>query len=184
MTKVRSGFTALLVAGLLLAGCGSSSDEGSDQTSEDGAADEASSTTATTVAPPETAGTASPDDSLPAPAGVVTTHDSSVGEILTDERGKALYVFLDDPAGTPTCEGACAEKWPAALAEEVTVVGGLDAARFSVVRRADGTGQLAIDGMPLYTMGLDLTDGEPSCQGGEDVWWTVSPDGTINKTLP
>lgn len=182
---IRRGSLPLAAAALLLIGAGCSSDEGAAPTTTGDAR-----VSSTSTSPPEsvvdTVPAAGPVDATPVDVGTVTIAESGVGPILVDSRGKALYVFLEDTAGAaPTCvDPACAEKWPAALADEVSVAEGVDAAALGTVERADGTRQLTAGGMPLYTMAADLTDGEPSCQGGEDVWWAVAPDGTINRTLP
>ena len=180
---IRRAALPLAAVALLLTACSSDDDAAPTTTST-------AAVSTTTSSPPEsvvdTVPSAGPLDTSPVDVGTVGIADSGVGPILVDSRGKALYVFLEDTAGgVPSClDTECAEKWPAALASEVSVTEGVDAAALGTVERPDGTTQLTAGGMPLYTMAADLTDGEPSCQGGEDVWWAVAPDGTINRTLP
>lgn len=182
MRTPERAIALVAAAVIVLGGCSSSEDPATDATPTSGEADVSSTAPgASATVPPAT------DDALTAaaPAGEVRVHDSSVGPILVDGRSKALYVFLEDTAGqAPTCvDAACTEKWPPVLAGELEA-DGVDAALFGTVARPDGTEQVTVAGLPVYTMGLDLADGEPSCQGGEDVWWAISPDGTANRTLP
>ena len=42
----------------------------------------------------------------------------------------------------------------------------------------DGTMQVTLGGMPLYTFSGDSDAGDVTGQGVQDVWWAVAPDGT------
>lgn len=179
MRTITAGIAVAAV--LLLSSC--SSDDAADDTTTTTTA--AVTTTSETPSSLDTVPPASDDEPTSTEAGTIAIATSSVGPVLVDGSGKALYVFDLDTDGVPTCtDEECASKWPAVVADEIEVAEGVDASAFSLVARDDGTSQLAVDGMPLYTMAADLTDGEPGCQGGEDVWWAVNPDGTANRTLP
>jgi hypothetical protein len=48
--------------------------------------------------------------------------------------------------------------------------------------RPDGSTQLTINGMPLYTYSGDSGSGQASGQGIQDVWFAVTPSGTSTST--
>jgi predicted lipoprotein with Yx(FWY)xxD motif len=119
------------------------------------------------------------DDDDASEEAVVSLADTSLGEVLVDAEGMTLYVFTNDAAGVPTCEGQCADNWPAALVDGAVTAGdGLDAAAFSTVPALAGGAQLAVGGQPLYTFAADTTAGDVNGQGVGDVWFAVQADGT------
>jgi predicted lipoprotein with Yx(FWY)xxD motif len=52
-----------------------------------------------------TAGTSSTGSGA---ASVLRPEDGPLGRILVDRRGRTVYVFAKDAAGTSSCTGACA----------------------------------------------------------------------------
>lgn len=104
------------------------------------------------------------------------------GQYLTDNAGRALYIFLRDTNGVSACEGDCLVNWPPALVESMdalpTLPEGMDASLLSAIERPDGTFQLTYNGWPLYyyigDTGPDMTTG----QGQGDVWYLLSTQGT------
>ncbi|MGH9150777.1 MAG: hypothetical protein ACRD0F_10610, partial [Acidimicrobiales bacterium] len=57
----------------------------------------------TTVAPAVTTTTT---------GATVGTASTSLGVVLADSAGRALYTFDRDSAGTSACDGTCAQTWP------------------------------------------------------------------------
>lgn len=151
----RSRLFALVpLLALALAACGDSSDTtttGSDDTSSTSAA----------------------------ASGTVRVADSSLGDILVDERGMTLYLFTNDSEGTSVCEGSCAELWPPLAADDAPTAGaGVDGAKLSTITRPDGSTQVAYAGHPLYFYARDSAAGDVGGQGVGGVWFAVRPDGT------
>src|SRR6185295_8605143 len=99
----------------------------------------------TAATPPPAAGGA-------AAVTVASATSPTLGVFLTGAGGKTLYILTKDTANASTCAGACATNWP-----PLTVPTGGSAAggsgvtgTFSTFARADGTAQVAHNGMPLY----------------------------------
>jgi predicted lipoprotein with Yx(FWY)xxD motif len=146
-------------AALLVAACGSdSNDDASTDTTQ---AEAGSATTAAET---------------PANA-VVDTGQTDLGEVLTDADGLTLYAFTPDSAGQSTCEGDCAAAWPPLTVDSEELPAGLDASEFSVIERSDGTYQLASLDHPLYTFGGDSAPGDVNGQGVADKWYAVDATG-------
>jgi predicted lipoprotein with Yx(FWY)xxD motif len=168
---------ALLVAGLLvIAACGTDADGGtSETTTATSAAEEATTTAAaeeTTTSAPSEATTSA------AMAEGVHTADTDLGSILVDAEGFTLYIFTNDTEGASNCNEGCIENWPA-VPGDTPVGSGLDASLFSTITRADGSAQLAVNGMPLYRYTPDEAPGDINGQGVGGVWFVVGADGTM-----
>jgi predicted lipoprotein with Yx(FWY)xxD motif len=83
---------------------------------------------------------------------------------------KPLYTFDRDEPGKSNCAGQCASAWPPLVAPE----GAKPVGAWTVITRADGTKQWAIDGKPVYTFVRD-TDSKPTGDGMGGVWHLVTP---------
>jgi predicted lipoprotein with Yx(FWY)xxD motif len=150
----RTGVAALGL--LVLAGCGSSTDEGGSAAGS---------------------GTSSAGGTGDA---VLTTADSDLGEIVVDADGRTVYVFDKDTAGSgqSACSGDCLAKWPAVEAEsDAPEVDGVTG-DVGTITRDDGTKQVTLGGMPLYLYAADSQAGDVTGQAVGGVWWVVAPDGT------
>lgn len=130
-------------------------------------ASSAAATASPTSSPAATASpTASPTSS---PASDIVkigvAKSSSLGSYLTAPNGKTLYTLSSDPTGKSTCAGACATAWPPLTIApngkvESTVMG-----TFGIIKRADGTDQVALDGHPLYEFIKDTAPGQTNGEG-------------------
>lgn len=113
----------------------------------------------------------------------VATHSSAYGTILTDGRGRALYVFTRDRQGPSRCAGACAAAWPPLLTRGAPrAVRGADARLLGTTRRKDGRRQVTYRGRPVYFYVGDRLPGQVLCQdvfeyGGR--WLVVRPSGRV-----
>lgn len=152
----------LVLAGVVLAACGSSSSAGGSSSS---------------------AGTsAAAGGSAAGAAASVATTTGSLGTYLTTASGRTLYDFAADKGSTSTCYGSCATYWPPLLTTGApTASGGADAGKLGITKRSDGTTQVTYGGHPLYTYAADSAAGETKGQavnvnGG--LWWVVGSDGT------
>ena len=105
-----------------------------------------------------------------------------MGTILTDGAGKAMYSFAADAKGVSNCSGSCARYWP-----PVPVTGSVPkdpqgvTAKFGELTRDDGTKQLTVDGMPMYTYVGDSAKGDTSGQGLDQsggLWCVVATNGS------
>lgn len=116
-----------------------------------------------------------------ATTGINVVNDPALGDILVNDQGMTLYVYDKDTEGKSNCTGQCLEKWPAVSAsdENATITPGDGiTGELGVITRDDGTYQVTINGMPLYTYYEDAAPGDVNGQAVGDVWWVVAPDGS------
>jgi predicted lipoprotein with Yx(FWY)xxD motif len=96
---------------------------------------------------------------------------------LGDDRGRTLYVFADDVAGTSTsapvsrCTDSCLEDFPPFARPAVLPVSSLEPADLTVFVREDGSSQIAYRGLPLYTSVADTKSGD--LNGAEIDGWSM-----------
>ena len=120
--------------------------------------------------------------SVPAGASGVaigTTNDASLGAYLTGPNGMTLYVFTADKSNTSNCSGQCAALWPpltAASGATITPPAGANGS-FSLIARADGSMQVAYNGMPLYYYASDSKAGDTTGQGLFGKWFVAPLSG-------
>lgn len=158
----RLGAVALILT-LGLAGCSSGSGTGGDPYSGDSGGE----SSAPSEEPAETAGVS------------LMTADSSLGSIVVDGEGMTVYMFDTDTQGADasTCEGECADNWPAVTVDgETPEVEGVTG-EVGTIAGVDGETQLTLNGWPLYYFIGDAAPGDVKGQGVNDVWWVLSPDG-------
>ncbi len=146
--------TAVAALALLAAACGS--DEPAETSTTEAA-------TASTTATPE------------AGSEVVLTA-SSLGDILTDEDGNTLYLFVPDNQGPSVCNDDCAANWPPLLKGPVAG-DGIDATLLGTATRDDGSEQVTYNGWPLYYFANDAAPGDTNGQGVNDVWYVLDAAG-------
>lgn len=131
-----------------------------------------------------------PDPNFPSDpptAGATLRVDTleGAGPYLTDDSGRALYMFTADTkdAGTSACTDDCAQVWPPYLAWQGNPSAASDAVSVSMIgtlQRQDGQTQVTYDGWPLYYYAEDTGPGTAKGQdvhghGGE--WYLVRPSG-------
>ena len=93
------------------------------------------------------------------------------GKVYTDANGMTLYTFDKDTKGMSNCNDGCAVKWPPLMADAKAE--GKDP--FSIITRADGSKQWAVNGMPLYTWIKDKQSGDVTGDGVKGVWHVAKP---------
>jgi predicted lipoprotein with Yx(FWY)xxD motif len=154
---------AVALAGLIVAGCGSS--------------DSSSSTTAATAATTTAASTGG--------GGVATidvADNPDLGKILTDADGNTVYLFEKDENGMSNCSGGCAAEWPPVTTSGSPKAGsGADDSLLGTVKRDDGSEQVTYDNHPLYTYSGDSNPGDTNGNGLElygAEWYAMTPDGS------
>src|SRR5215831_2553435 len=111
----------------------------------------------------------------------VSTASTGLGRVITDSRGRTLYLFEKDKRGRSSCSGICASYWPPLLTTEKPVAtGGAKRSLLGTIRRSDGTKQVTFAGHPLYRFSGDSKRGQTSGEGLTDFgasWYAVSPSG-------
>ncbi|VXC24208.1 hypothetical protein [Aeromicrobium sp. 9AM] len=116
---------------------------------------------------------------VPAKGSDIGTSTSSLGRIVVDGKGMTAYAFDKDTPGSgkSSCTGACAEEWPAITTSSAKPkVDGVKG-EVGTITGADGSKQVTLEGMPLYTYADDGKAGDTNGQGVGDIWWVVSPAG-------
>ncbi len=114
--------------------------------------------------------------SSPAPAAanasVQVRNDSTLGDILVDSNGRTLYLFEKDQGATSVCTGACANTWPALVANGAPTTGaGLDASKIG-----SANGRVTYAGHLLYFYSGDAKPGD-TIGASIPSWAAVSPAG-------
>ena len=122
--------------------------------------------------------------SAPASGNDLATGSSSLGTIVVDGHGMTVYFYLKDVkgSGTSNCTGGCLALWPAVTASSSTPKVDGVTATIGTIKRDDGTMQLTIDGMPVYTYAQDSKAGDVTGEGVGNIWYAVSPDGAAIKS--
>jgi predicted lipoprotein with Yx(FWY)xxD motif len=120
--------------------------------------------------------------------GVLQVASSSVGTYVDDSAGHALYFFAADTPGHSNCTGSCLTYWPIepAPATTPTALAGITA-MLGALTRPDGTKQMTIDNLPVYTYSGDSSPGMTSGQGlnaSGGLWWLISPAGHALTSTP
>ncbi len=111
-----------------------------------------------------------PATMAPAPAPVASSTPSAMPASLAQllgspgfiaPNGLTLYVFAADTANMSNCNGSCALVWPPFAAPASATATG----NFSVITRADGTHQWALNSRPLYNYAGDSKAGDTNGNG-------------------
>jgi predicted lipoprotein with Yx(FWY)xxD motif len=120
--------------------------------------------------PVPTSAATSPGAGAAATDAIVTLHmDSKFGQILATHAGLPLYTFNGDTPGKSNCTGGCLDEWPplTTTASTVPPVAGAPG-KFSLVKRSDGSMQVAYNGLPLYTFTDDKKGGDATGDGQDN----------------
>ncbi|MFZ0178562.1 MAG: hypothetical protein WAL84_01650 [Candidatus Dormiibacterota bacterium] len=106
---------------------------------------------------------------------------SGLGSVLTDGKGRTVYLFTRDSGTTSSCSGGCISVWPPVTSPSTVQAGtGASAALLGTTSRGGGQMQVTYNGHPLYYYVGDTnpgdTNGEQLNQFG-GLWYAVSPSG-------
>jgi predicted lipoprotein with Yx(FWY)xxD motif len=100
------------------------------------------------------------------------TMDTSLGKVLTDQKGMTLYAFDKDEKNKSNCYDQCAANWPPfAAAADAKAEG-----EWTIVDRTDGSKMWAYNGKPLYLWVKDKKPGDVTGDNVGDVWHVVKAD--------
>jgi predicted lipoprotein with Yx(FWY)xxD motif len=143
----------------------------------------AANTSSTTPASPAAAGGTTSTTPASASGSTIKTAHTSLGTILVNSQGFALYMFGPDTATSSKCTGSCATYWPPVKGPVTAVPGSnLRPKLLGTIKRADGTIQATYDGHPLYTYAADKSPGQATGQGlnlSGGKWYVLAPSGKI-----
>ena len=108
----------------------------------------------------------------------VETQIGAMGTFLTDQTGKALYLYLADTATTSKCTGTCATLWPPVTsAGTVSASGNATSSKLGMITRPDGMKQVTYAGHPLYYYEGDTAAGQTNGEGLMNIFFLLSPAG-------
>lgn len=156
MRQLPKVFLPAIATSLLLAACGGSSSKTASSATGEGAASQTSS---------------SPSSMS---AAVKMASNATLGTILVNGQGMTLYHLSGESANKFICtSSACVGVWHPLTAPSSGAPSG-EVGSLAVVKRPDGTLQVAYKGDPLYTFAQDRQPGEAKGQGIKDVGtWSV-----------
>ncbi|SCF06560.1 Predicted lipoprotein with conserved Yx(FWY)xxD motif [Micromonospora chokoriensis] len=101
--------------------------------------------------------------------------------VVVNGAGLTLYRFDKDSNNPPTstCNGECAQTWPAVTVAPrgKVFIAGVRKSAVGTVKRADGTLQVTIGGWPVYRFAKDTKRGDTLGQGVGGTWFGVTPTG-------
>lgn len=123
--------------------------------------------------------TACKQDNPTTPLPDVQLNSTTLGNVLTDQSGKTLYVFANDANGQSACSGQCLTVWPAFYKENPSLSTGLNATDFTTITRADGSKQTAYRGWPLYYYQSDAKAGDVLGENINQRWFVAKTDYSI-----
>jgi predicted lipoprotein with Yx(FWY)xxD motif len=109
----------------------------------------------------------------------VESHSGRLGSFLTDESGKALYVYAPDTSTKSACVGQCLSVWPPLTTGGTpSASGGATADKLGTIARTGGVKQVTYAGHPLYYFAGDTESGQTNGQGIAGKWSLLTPSGT------
>jgi predicted lipoprotein with Yx(FWY)xxD motif len=113
---------------------------------------------------------------------------TDLGRVIVDSKKRTLYMLTADGKNSSTCSGACAANWPPAKApSKPKVVAALKKSRLKVIRRSDGSKQLAYRGHPLYRYAGDSAPGDVNGEGINafgGFWYALGRSGSPVTAAP
>jgi predicted lipoprotein with Yx(FWY)xxD motif len=115
-------------------------------------------------------------------ATVATKSISGVGNVLVDSTGKVLYTNDMDTGSKIACTDQCLTEWVPLAAPSGGQPSSDDSAvqsKLGTVKRPDGSSQVTLGGMPLYTFvedspGQATGNGFADSFGGTNFVWTAA----------
>jgi predicted lipoprotein with Yx(FWY)xxD motif len=102
----------------------------------------------------------------PAVVAGLGIHKTIFGDAFADPSGMTLYVSDDDKGGKSACDDACADMWIPLPAPRIAKSWG----DWTIATRADGSGQWAYRGQPLYSFAGDHAPGDANGDGVQGRW--------------
>ncbi|MEU3551627.1 hypothetical protein [Streptomyces longwoodensis] len=157
---------------LLLAACGSSTDNSAGP----GAGAPVATAPTETTAPADAGASTAGSGSMASTDMLMTKEMSGMGTVVTDAKGWTLYRYGKDQVNMSMCIGSCAQTWMPVMAQGTPKVMGVQA-EVGTVTRDDGMKQITLAGWPLYRYMGDTKAGDMNGQGKQGLWYAVTPAG-------
>jgi predicted lipoprotein with Yx(FWY)xxD motif len=140
-------------------------------------------------------GSSSSSTTPPTSTTVAVKPVSGVGKVLVDSAGNALYSSSAEAGGKVLCTGACTSFWKPLTVGSGMPTAAAGAGKLGVIKRPDGTRQVALNGKPLYTFAQDTPgkvqgNGFSDQFGGHRFTWSAalaggkSSSGSTTSTQP
>jgi predicted lipoprotein with Yx(FWY)xxD motif len=182
---MKKGYLAVIafavLGALVIAGCGSSHNETTGESTSEGNTESASAGAAYGGGG-ESSNAASETGSAGGETTFVSTGKAGdLGQVIVDSEGMTLYDFHKDKGTTSSCYGQCEKYWPPMTTSgEAKAKGSAQASMLGTTERKDGTMQVTYNGHPLYTFAEDKKPGEAN---GNDFkafgaqWYALMPNG-------
>jgi predicted lipoprotein with Yx(FWY)xxD motif len=127
-----------------------------------------------------------PTGSTPSASEAVTLQVSdnpTLGNILVDNRGYTLYMFMNDTANTSACNAACQSLWPPLQSSSLPTAGtGVDASLIGTGTLPTGGQVITYNQHPLYYKATDTKPGDITGEGYKNLWYAISPTGDPVET--
>lgn len=117
--------------------------------------------------------------------GTVNTAATKYGAVLASANGRTLYHLTAEKRGKIACTGTCAKAWPPLTVKKGAKPAagtGVKQAKLGTIKRPDGSMQVTYNGYALYRFGADTKKGDAKGEGENNVWFAVSPAGTLVKS--
>jgi predicted lipoprotein with Yx(FWY)xxD motif len=102
--------------------------------------------------------------------------------VLTDGKGRTLYVYMPEKGGKVACTGGCASLWPPMKSPSGGKPATTSAVHPNLVGTvADPSGGTIVTyaGWPLHTYASDTGPGVANGQGVDGKWYVISPSGQV-----
>lgn len=123
-----------------------------------------------------------------APASMISVGQTSLGNILVDANGRALYLFEADKRDQSTLSAAGQAVWPPLTATaKPAAAGGVNGSQITLIKDRGGSTQVAYNGHPLYYYVGDHGPGQTKGQGLNEfgaLWYVLAPSGTAITSAP
>lgn len=119
------------------------------------------------------------DEAVVVPPKDLSLAETSLGKVLTDDKGKTLYFFSNDIAGGTQCTGNCLTNWPIYYKANPTLGAGLEASDFGTISRSDGAMQSTYKGWPLYYYVNDAATSDMKGENVNKVWFVAKPQYSL-----
>ena len=121
------------------------------------------------------------------PQNVFVRHLSGFGSVLVDQTGEALYSPNLEASGKILCVTACTAFWKPLTLSSGNPTASAAVGKLGLIKRPDGSMQVAVNGKPLYTFAQD-SPGKVTGNGFHDqfgghhfTWNVVHPGGTTTS---
>jgi predicted lipoprotein with Yx(FWY)xxD motif len=109
----------------------------------------------------------------------IQTKNGGKGAYLTDQAGRALYLYTPDTTTKSNCTGTCASLWPPLTTSATPKVsGGATASDLGTITRSDGSKQVTYSGHPLYYYQGDKAAGQTNGEGLMNIWFLLTGSGS------